>query len=119
MKSNVELEKTVKEENFRFAPSDKIFLNERCTYVNLPKGSDKYFIMRGTIDLHEGKWYRIDYEHPKNPHVKVRNINREIMEIVLDNYYRIPDGFNRLYISKSENPFRLVVSLSDNAKKPE
>lgn len=55
------LEKKVEIEAFRFTPSDRFFLNDGWTYVNLPEGSDRSFKVRGTVKVNSGRCYFIDF----------------------------------------------------------
>ena len=104
----MELDNIAKEENFRFAPSDKVFLNTGGAYVNLPEGDDRYFVMRGTIQIGEGKWYRIDYRSTLSNASEIKGI----MKIKIGTYYRIPDGIKQLHFCASTHQGYVRVDMN-------
>ena len=107
------LERTVQKEVFKYAPSDKIFLNESWNYVNLPECTDRCFIMKGTIYVKSGRCYRIDFfPLPTGNPPEIRGN----MEIELDCAYKIPDGINRLYFHYLQYPARLLIRMSEPSR---
>jgi len=119
----MELDKIVKEENFRFAPSDNVFINTGLTYVNLPEGDDRYFVMRGAIQIGKGKWYRIDYHSilSNAPDIKNDTLSnaseiKGIMEINIGTYYRIPDGIKQLHFCALTHQGYVRVGMNPELK---